>query len=104
MHLLLLGGLGGLDLVPAAQHEQPQVDGEPVRQGGGHQRATGHIVGGGAAHAQHSGQGQEARVPKHGAGTLVGVHLTITQAIAYYQHLTFTGSMGPILHAASLKV
>lgn len=81
MHLLLLGGLGWLDLVPAAQHKQPQVDGEPVGQGGSHQGAARHIVGGGAAHTQHSGQGQEARVPEHGAGTLVGVHLTVTHAL-----------------------
>lgn len=75
-YLLLLGGLVGLDLVPAAEHEQPQVDGEPVGEGGSHQGATSHIVGGGATGTQNGGQGQEASIPEDCACTLVGIHLT----------------------------
>ena len=82
LHSLLLGALGGLHLVPASQQEQPQVDGEPVGESGGHQRAAGDVVGRGATSAQQSGQGQEARVPEHGAGALVGVHLIIAQVLS----------------------
>lgn len=66
---------GALRSLWRTQQEQPEVDGDAVRGGGGDEGPPGGVVGRGAAGAQDGGQAQEAGVPEGGARALVGVHL-----------------------------